>query len=73
VAGAVSFAMDTSALYVTTTAGQIVAVPKTGGVPVTLASGQSVPGAIAADAEAIYWANFGTLPNLDGSIQKLAR
>jgi DNA-binding beta-propeller fold protein YncE len=42
-----------------------------GGSPVTLASAQSNPRAIAVDATSVYWANYGIGSN-DGTVMKVA-
>ena len=42
--------------------------------PVTLASGQGYPFAIAVDAASVYWTNSGTAPDYkDGAVMKLAK
>jgi len=40
-------------------------VPKAGGMPVTLASGQAAPSSIAVDSSGIYWTNS------DGTVMAL--
>jgi hypothetical protein len=48
--------------------GVVKKVPVTDGVPVTLASGQSLPRGIAVDATSVYWAN-----PFDGTIRKISK
>ncbi len=58
--------------------GKILAIPRAGGAPVTLAAGESYPNWIAADEGHVYWANSGTPGDpfaypyfLDGAIKSL--
>jgi hypothetical protein len=53
--------------------GTVMKVPLAGGDPTTLVSDQFQPGAIAVDADALYWANgFLSFDTAAGSVMKLA-
>jgi hypothetical protein len=71
-------AVDATDVYFTNLApGTIQRVPKGGGVPETIATGQLRPQGITLDATQVYWANQGTdaegAPGNDGSIMALAK
>ena len=77
--GAGGIAVDASFLYWTywtnSSDGTVMKVPLGGGTPVTVATGQSRPGAIALDATNIYWANYNAVMNMpiaSGKASKLA-
>jgi hypothetical protein len=44
---------------------KVMKVPVTGGTPTTLATGQTLPGAIVVDATSVYWLDWGV-----GSVMK---
>jgi hypothetical protein len=59
------------------TGGQVVTAAVSGGATTTLASGQSKPGPIAADASGVYWINQNgntvhSIPVAGGSVQELS-
>lgn len=55
------------------TDGSVMRAPLTGGTPVTLASGQRQPTAIAVDATSVYWANKGGDLHTKAGIVKVAK
>jgi hypothetical protein len=50
--------VDATSVYWTNEGGAVMKVALDGGTPVTLASGQRVPNAIAVDATGVYWTNY---------------
>jgi hypothetical protein len=52
--------------------GSVVRTPLAGGAITTLASGQAHPERIAVDATSVYWTNWGSYTQNDGSVMKLA-
>lgn len=50
-------ALDDTAVYWTSTDGNIRKIPKTGGEPLTIVSGQSAPWALTLDSTNLYWVN----------------
>lgn len=69
-----AIAVDDSNVYVTTS-DSIVAIPKCGGAPVTLASRQPGPTGLAVDATGVYWTNAGAASGAGttGTVMKLPR
>ena len=53
-------AVDATSVYWTDAEGTVMKVPLDGGIPTTLASGQSAPSSIVADHSSIYWTNNDT-------------
>jgi sugar lactone lactonase YvrE len=67
-------AVDEDSVYFTDAQqGQVLRVPKGGGAPVVLASGQRQPSGIAVDAWCVYWANRGLSYGNDGAVMKVHR
>lgn len=72
-----SIAVDATHVYIgvlpfeallTPMPGSILSVPKSGGVAGVLVSGVPTPSALATDDSHLYWAAFGTLDFMDGSL-----
>jgi hypothetical protein len=71
--GAAQLVVDGDALFYTDAwTGNVARVPKAGGAPTTLASGQQAPVGIAADAWCVYWVNSGS-GIADGQVMNVAR
>jgi hypothetical protein len=72
VEGIGGLAVDGEVLYFTTES-RVLQIPKTGGNAQTLATGQSIAGAIALAPTFIYWASSGVLPDWRGGVFRLPR
>jgi hypothetical protein len=72
VEGIGGLAVGGDVLYFTTDS-RVLQIPKIGGTAQTLATGQSIAGAIALDPIFIYWASSGVMPDWRGGVFRLPR
>lgn len=63
-------AIDGTHVYVALAEGSILRVPKDGGEPVPIATGQSLPALVAVDRHCVYWTNTSISPAGDGAVMR---